>query len=396
MYHTILGLIYFIACSHALMLCASLWRRSAPSSPGKILAVVAAVIGYKLYEGGALYTGLYVYLSHSMDLLPAEVLWIGPFLWLYVNALAGKPMRSRPRVLLHFIPASVLWLYNSPSVFRGAKAKTAMWQMVAEQAPGGSLPPFIIVLLLGIKIHLAIYLYLCWRKIHLFADAAVDLRSDNSQYVVQRFKWLVIAFLGLEVIWVTLFVAQQFWAIGTLSLVSDIWLLFVATMVISIGYIGLQNPVLVFSQEEQKIAEHYQVRVANSQASTNNIKYFHSALPETAAEMMAQEVEQLISQRQLYLNDSLSLTDLAKASGIKAHTLSQVINQTMKTNFYKLINTFRVKHAIALIDDAKLNWTLERIAFESGFSNRVTFSKAFKEVMDTTPSAYKKQQSAVG
>lgn len=396
MYQTILGLIYFIACSHALMLCASLWRRSAPASPGKILALVAAVIGYKLYEGGALYTGLYVYLSHSMDLLPAEVLWIGPLLWLYVNALAGKPVQNHKMVLLHFIPAIALWMFNSPSVLRAADAKIAMWTMVSEQTQSGALPPLIIALLLAIKIHLAIYLYLCWRKINLFVAAAANLRSDNSQYVVQRFKWLVIAFLGLEIIWLSLFVAQQFWALGTLSLVSDVWLLFVATMIMGISYIGLLSPDLVFTQEEQKIAEHDLKRPANYDASSDNVKYFHSALPETAAEMMAQEVEQLISQQQLYLNDSLSLTDLAKASGIKAHTLSQVINQTMKTNFYKLINAFRVKHAIALIDDAKLNWTLERIAIESGFSNRVTFSKAFKEVTGSTPSTYKKQQALVG
>jgi len=48
-----------------------------------------------------------------------------------------------------------------------------------------------------------------------------------------------------------------------------------------------------------------------------------------------------------------------------------------------------------LIDDTTVNWSLERIALESGFNNRVTFSKAFKEVMDCTPSAYKKKQQAV-
>ncbi|WP_100642390.1 helix-turn-helix domain-containing protein [Alteromonas facilis] len=396
MYQTLLGLVYFIACSHALMLCASLWQRSAATSPGRILALIAAVIGYKLYEGGALYTGLYVYLSHSMDLLPGEVLWIGPLLWFYANTLAGNPMRNRSVMALHFIPAIALWLYNTPSVLVGSDAKIAMWKTISEQAGPSTLPLVFVALFLSIKIHLSIYLFLAWRKVNLFVTAASNLRSDNSQYVVQSFKWLVVAFLGLEVIWVSLFVAQQFWGVGTLSMVSDVWLLFVATMVISIGYIGLQRPDLVFSQEEQKIAQHYQVQAPNTQAATDNVKYFHSALPDTAAEMMAKEVEQLINQKQLYLNDSLSLTDLAKASGIKAHTLSQVINQTMKTNFYKLINTFRVQHAIELIDDDKLNWTLERIAFESGFSNRVTFSKAFKEIMGSTPSAYKKQQAAVG
>ncbi|WP_100658396.1 helix-turn-helix domain-containing protein [Alteromonas flava] len=213
---------------------------------------------------------------------------------------------------------------------------------------------------------------------------------------MQSFRWLVVAFLALEAIWVSLFIAQQFWDIGTLSLVSDVWLLFVAAMVVGIGYIGLQRPNLVFSHEEHKIAQHYTEPTHDAQTTPGNVKYFHSALPETAAEMMAKEIEQLINEKQLYLNDSLSLTDLAKVSGIKAHTLSQVINQTMKTNFYQLINSFRVQHAIQLMDNEALNWTLERIAFESGFSNRVTFSKAFKNVAGTTPSSYKKQQSAIG
>ncbi|WP_100658395.1 hypothetical protein [Alteromonas flava] len=176
MYQTLLGLVYFIACSHALMLCVSLWRRSAAASPGRILALVAAVISYKLYEGGVLYTGLYVYLSHSMDLLPGEVLWIGPLLWIYANTLAGNPICNRSVMIMHFIPAIALWLYNAPSVFNGSEAKIAMWKMLSEQAEVNALPIIFVALFLSIKIHLSIYLFLAWRKINLFAATASNLR----------------------------------------------------------------------------------------------------------------------------------------------------------------------------------------------------------------------------
>lgn len=74
---------------------------------------------------------------------------------------------------------------------------------------------------------------------------------------------------------------------------------------------------------------------------------------------------------------------------MKSHTVSQVINQYMGSNFYKLVNTHRVQHAIDMIDDPGQHFPLERIAIESGFSNRVTFNKAFKASLDMTPSQYR-------
>ena len=63
----------------------------------------------------------------------------------------------------------------------------------------------------------------------------------------------------------------------------------------------------------------------------------------------------------------------------------------MHTNFYKLVNSYRVQHAVNLLEDKAINWPIERIALESGFSNRVTFNKAFKEQMTCTASDYKKR-----
>lgn len=376
------------------MLTVALWRKSTDNIDGKWLSVICAVVTYKLFEGGAVYSELFFYIPHLLDLVPGEVLLIGPLLFLFSQRLAGGEKINGKKAALHFLPFAAFWIYNASSVFVPAATKVQMWQSVLNHSPGGALPLFFLVLLLSIKLHLAIYLVLSWKNVSLFSSVSEHLRADSSPNQLLGLKITIAAFFLLEVLWVVLFVAQQFFGVGALATVGDIWLLFVAAFVLSIGYVGLQNPSLVFSQEELKIAQ-----LAGDQKQSDNksnIKYFHSALPESTSEQLATKLEQQLTQQKLYLNENLTLTELAKATGIKAHTLSQVINQTMKTNFYRLINGYRVQHATALIDDKKTNWTIERIALESGFNNRVTFSKAFKEILSCTPSEYKKQNQKVG
>lgn len=395
MSHTALGIIYFIAFSHAVMLALSLYQRTSSGSSGRILAIMAAIVGYKLFEGGALYSGFYHFVPHAMDLLPGEVLLLGPMFFLYVSKVSGRRPFTSKLWPLHFIPALLIWMFNVPSVWRSADAKIAMWQQVLLSTNDGALPIQWVVLLLAIKVHLSIYLILSWQNIKSFEHAAENLRADNSHSVLLRMHVTAIALFSLEAIWVGLFVAQQFWGLGTLALVSDIWLLFVAFFVLALGYIGLQSPELVFEQEEKTLAEQtiseekYSEPAAHEQSE--KVKYLHSALPESTLNVLAEALETQLKDQKLYLDDKLSLTKLAKKTDIRSHTLSQVINQCMETNFYKLINGYRVQHAVSLIEDPDLHWPLERIALESGFSNRVTFVKAFKEVMFCTPSAYKKQ-----
>lgn len=390
MEHTLLGIIYFIALSHGLMLAVSLLKKSTIKSPSKWLTIIAFVICYKLYEGGVLYTGLYQHLSHTLGLLPYMVLIIGPLIWIYVRQTVGKAKLAPLPFVANFIPAAAIWLYNSPSVFRSAEQKVAMWNYFQNNT-GSELPIIYIAVLLSIKVHLGIYLALSWRSISQFKNVASELRADNSQQLLANMQFTVIAFFLLELTWVCLFAAQQLFGLGTLNSVGDIWLMFVAFMVLSIGYIGLQKPDLVFTPEERKLAEQQSLERNERNSSQNsNVKYIHSALPDSTSELLSKELEEHIQKQQLYLNEKLTLTDLAKATNIKAHTLSQVINQSMKSNFYRLINGYRVQHAVELIENQSIDWSLERIAYESGFSNRVTFSKAFKEVMNCTPSAYKK------
>ncbi len=395
MVHTVLGVVYFVACSHALMLAASLYKRSTKNGAGHLLALLMIVMGYKLFEGGALYTGLYALLPHTLDLLPLATLFMGPIFYLYVRRVSGLAPKPWHYSFLHFVPGLILWLYNSPAVFRPAEDKIAMWHVVLATSESVNLPPFIIALLLAVKVHLGVYLWLSWRAIQQFEKVSAQLRADNTPHVLKRLKLTVIGLIVLESTWVTLFAMQQFLSFDTLGSVSSIWLLFVAVFVLSFGYIGLQQPNLIFDSEERKLTEHAidhpPGKMLARTNKENKVKYFHSALPESTLDVLAKEVESKLNNDKLYLDDALSLTKLAKQTDIRSHTLSQVISQSMNTNFYKLINGYRISHAVALIEDEANCWSLERIAFESGFSNRVTFVKAFKEAMGCTPSAHKKQ-----
>lgn len=394
---TILSIIYFVAFSHAAMLCLSLGLKSHSGAPAKILAVVIGLLAYKLFEGGVVYSGLYLYVPHLLDLLPAVVMLLGPIFYAYSRSVTGQGAFSAKQWLVHLAPWVLVWLLlNSPAVFRAAEFKIAMWNnIMAATNHNQVLPAEIVLRLVAIKVHLATYLYLSFNLLRKFANATKHLRSDNTSAVLMQLSYLTLAFIALEVLWVSLFIAQQYFSIGTLGQVSQIWLLFIAVIVLTIGFVALQKPNLVFTAEESLIIcddalnrEHH--------SSESKVKYIHSALDNSTANEIAKLIESHLANHHSYLNDKLTLAELATELELKAHTLSQVINQHMQSNFYKLINSFRVQHAVNLLENPDLNWSIERIALESGFSNRVTFNKAFKEHMNCTASQYKKQFSEAG
>ncbi|MEW6990556.1 helix-turn-helix domain-containing protein [Colwelliaceae bacterium 6441] len=394
-----LGVMYFVGFSHALMLAISLWLRTEVGKPGRILSIVVAVLAYKLFEGGILHTGLYHYIPHFLDLFPAMVLVLGPVFYGYVRSVTGQAPFTTKDWLIHLAPWCAVWLFlNSPSVFRSAELKIAMWQNILnrDNVGLGIFPTEIVLRILAIKTHLSLYLWLSWKSLNQFKSTLPNLRADNSIEVVTQLKLLTVSFILLELIWVSLFIANQYFGLGTVNQVSNVWLLFIGIIVLAMGFTGLQKPNLIFTQEERLFSIPQPELPSNDdEETTNKVKYIHSVLPETAADDIAQRIEEQLHTQQLYLNDKLTLTDLANCLGIKSHMLSQVINQRMKTNFYRLINSYRVQHAVGLLEDKAINWPIERIAFESGFSNRVTFNKAFKEQMNCTASNYKKENKKI-
>ena len=392
----LLSTLYFIAFSHALLLTAVLWRRAPAGSAAHLLAIAMALVAYKLFEGGAIYSDLYRHVPHSLDLLPNMVMVLGPVLYAYVRRATGAAAMPAGNWVLHLLPAAVFWLFSASDVFRGAEPKVEMWTAIRDTPMAADVPALLTARLVAMKLHLAVYLALAWRTLDRFAPALDQLRADDSRSVLVRLRQLTAGFILLELLWIALFLVQQATGLISLGTVGQAWLLFLAVIVFAMAILSLRKPDFLASEEERTLARAAtappDTPAAQAGQTSANVKYLHSALPETAAAEIAALIERCLENDRLYLDESLSLTQLARAIDHKAHTVSQVINQHMKSSFYRLVNGYRVQHALALIEDPARHWSLERIAIESGFSNRVTFNKAFKEQLGCTPSTHRARQ----
>ncbi|TQV73620.1 AraC family transcriptional regulator [Aliikangiella marina] len=401
------SLVYLIAFSHALIMAIALWRQTEPGQSGRILAALLLVMAYKLFEGGVTYSNLYRIIPHTLDLLPGAVLVMGPVFYAYIHRVVGKGQFHLKDWLLHLSPAILLIAINSPQVFVSGEVKVNTYAQFNAYEATVLLPWRIIILLVILKVHLATYLGYAWKMLKRYEDQVDSLRADFSHELFTRHKQLCLAFIALESVWVILFLLQQTTPIIALDYVSKVWLLFMAVIVLSMGYYGLKQPSIIFSDIERSLIEQQSSVKAESDTppeesvTTSNLvnpaeednakKYAQSIVPDSTAEEVKSLIEKSLKEQHLYLDDKLSLTSLADKLSLKPHLLSQVINQYMQTNFYQLVNTYRVNHAIKLLSDTSISWPLERVALESGFGNRVTFNKAFKSLEGCTPSAFRKQ-----
>lgn len=383
---TLLGVLYFAAATHAVMITLVLVRKTGGRGPGLLLAIITGLMGYKLFEGGMLNSGFYSAAPHLLDLLPGMVLILGPVFYAYVRRMTGHAPYPAWLWAVQLLPAAAIWLLNAQHVFQSGDGKIAMWDSVLDPA-SEALPLTVIARLVAIKIYLLAYLILSWRVLGRYAARVDTLRADESRNLLSQMRFLTIALLALEAVWVILFMAQQGFGLVTLSQVSSAWLLFMAAIILTMGYRGMQDANFLLTPEERSLAA--TPPMAATASSDEKVKYLHSALPDSASQEIAELIETRLREHRDYLDERLTLTQLAANIGIKSHTVSQVINQYMGSNFYKLVNGHRIQHAVDLIEDPGQHFPLERIAIESGFSNRVTFNKAFKASLDMTPSEYR-------
>lgn len=112
--------------------------------------------------------------------------------------------------------------------------------------------------------------------------------------------------------------------------------------------------------------------------------------PDSADRVIMDKIEQLMNEKRLYIHTDLSLDGLAAELGVDRRHVSGAINACTRKNFFAYLNEYRVKEAIRIMSDAEnRDLTIDAVAFESGFNDRKTFHRVFKQFTGLTPGAFR-------
>lgn len=115
-----------------------------------------------------------------------------------------------------------------------------------------------------------------------------------------------------------------------------------------------------------------------------------SGLDESRKKELHEKMIVLFEKDKIYLNPSLTLDFIAKELDTNRSYVSQVINECFDSNFYNLVNKYRIDEAVKMLQDEKFsNYSIEGIANSCGFASRSSFSSSFKKFTGKNPSDYR-------
>ncbi|RPA69001.1 AraC family transcriptional regulator [Cyclobacteriaceae bacterium YHN15] len=108
-------------------------------------------------------------------------------------------------------------------------------------------------------------------------------------------------------------------------------------------------------------------------------------------EEILKSIEHHMDERKLFLTQGYSINDFSKDINLPVYQISKCLNIFRGMGFVDYNNQKRIMHCVSKF--GKREWqiyTFEAMASECGFSNRNTFTRAFKKFQGCYPSEYKK------
>ncbi len=186
------------------------------------------------------------------------------------------------------------------------------------------------------------------------------------------------------------------WVKGLVWIFLSFHLLWVAEDILR--FIGLDSPALAFISELLTLLSVFWVGYHGLSQVDSTIKPENDSktvkvpvITNEAHRKSFEEVQQKIELNKLYLNQELTLRTLAQQVDINEKKLSTWINEFTDSNFYHMINSYRIQEfKLQLSNPENRNLSLLGIAQNAGFRNKSTFYKVFKEFEGITPSEYKR------
>lgn len=120
-------------------------------------------------------------------------------------------------------------------------------------------------------------------------------------------------------------------------------------------------------------------------------RYENSRLKSLDLEELHQRLETMMTQEELFADESLNLETLAARAGITAHQLSEYLNARLNLSFPAYIAGHRIRKARELLE-REPDLSIIDIGFSVGFGAKSSFNSAFRAATGQSPGEYRRTQ----
>lgn len=311
---------------------------------------------------------------------------LGPFLFFYIRSLIEPANKILKPLFLHLIVYIVYWfavaLPASLSMSFGLFSEYhSQYVLVADYIN------------LIENVFFFVYIIISYKLVRKIRSA----REQTYSFIEgSNLSWIAYLIIGLSIIVVldSLFSVYELlfpmipWNIGTVIAFALIILYCL------LGYKGMfQAHILLPKFLSGDGMDQTEIRSQPEAFEKDRPVKQLDSFTEEEIEQVKIKLNTLLIEKKPFLNDNLTLLDLAEALNISDKKLSELLNQHLHTNFYNFINEYRVEEVKKkLSEEAYKKYTLLSIAYDCGFQSKTSFNRVFKQKTGMSPSMYKNSQ----
>jgi len=335
----------------------------------------------------AINTNMYMFKIYYFNylfyyLIPFLSLVLMPVMYLYVRYLTSETFIVNKKSALHFLPA-LAWF--SVVFYMIMQTPSEIRHNIIREIDKESMDYYRIRHLFFITnalIFLQVFVYSIKMLYHL-------LRHKRALEKVYSYKDLIS--LNWLMVFVSVFFAYYLFELiifvsTDLPVNIAVYFSVITFHVFFVGIMGLK-------QREVYVKPDVSIKFKKEEKNDYEEQHKkHAGVSEDMKQTIALQIREAMEVKQIYLNQELSLYDLANELNVNKNYLSHIINDSFEMNFFNYINTYRIEHAKKmLLDEAYENFSIEGIAQSSGFKTRNVFYPIFKKMVGQTPNEYKKR-----
>ena len=314
-------------------------------------------------------------------------LFMGPVLFFYIKSLTNYRFGFQRKDLLHFLPGMAYLLWCLVVVVVDKIIVGDYYLMNGEEDPDFQ----------GWyqwlqRISIIVYLIL---SVRYFRQYKTYSFNEFSFAELAGLKWLqnfLIAFGILTVLPLLQELLGLIPAFSNLDYVGS-WYYFLSFAIV-VYYIAINgyNAVVIPLHKllfEPQLLLRYQppLSLPGPENGIDDAEYELVQESSSELEEWKQTIEQMLSEKRLFEDEELTLTNMARHLDSNPSFISKVINNGFGKNFNDFINGYRVE---ALIEKLRAGGhktqTLMSLAFDCGFNSKATFNRAFKKHTGLSPS----------